>query len=180
MGVPYFDNPAVFTPAECDTIVALAGCHALEPATVWSGTQDHVDPRVRQAECCHLSRDACEWIYDRLDTLFAAAAARLDIGVDPLFEDIQLVRYRVGAHFQTWHSDAGADRQGERLISASVELSEAGDYAGGVLEIVPVLGMPRTLPRGGARLFQSRMLHRVTPVTSGVRDALVAWTGRRR
>jgi PKHD-type hydroxylase len=35
------------------------------------------------------------------------------------------------------------------------------------------------LPRGGARLFPSRAIHRVTPVTRGVRHALVAWTGRR-
>jgi PKHD-type hydroxylase len=159
--------------------VALVGRHALEPATVWSGTHDHVDLRMWQAERCHLPRNACEWVYGRLDTLFAEVAARLDIAVDPLFEDIQLVRYGAGAHFQIWHSDAGADRQAERLISASVELSDAGDYEGGVLEIVPALGLPRTLPRGGARLFQSRLLHRVTPVTRGVRHALVAWTDRR-
>ncbi|MCP3730789.1 2OG-Fe(II) oxygenase [Sphingomonas sp. MG17] len=127
--------------------MALVGRHALEPATVWSGTHDHVDLRMWQAERCHLPRNACEWVYDRLDTLFAEVAARLDIAVDPLFEDIQLVRYGAGAHFQIWHSDAGADRQAERLISASVELSDAGDYEGGVLEIVPALGLPRTLPR---------------------------------
>ena len=67
----------------------------------------------------------------------------------------------------------------QRRISVSVELSEPGDYDGGVLEIAPAVGVPRTLPRGGARLFRSRMIHRVTPVTRGVRDALVAWTGRK-
>jgi PKHD-type hydroxylase len=47
-----------------------------------------------------------------------------------------------------------------------------------VLEIAPgTIGLPRTLPRGGARLFPSRAIHRVTPVTRGERWALVAWTG---
>ncbi len=48
------------------------------------------------------------WIYERLDALFAEAAARFETEVDPAFEDIQFVRYGVGAHFQTWHSDAGS------------------------------------------------------------------------
>jgi len=176
--IPYLDYPEAFTSAECDAILTLAGNDVLASATVWSGTHDHVDPRLRQVERCHWHRDGHEWVYDRLDALFADAAAWLDIVVDPIFEEIQFLRYGVGAHFQQWHSDAGTDRHEVRRISASVELSEAADYMGGVLEIVPVMGMPRTLPRGGARLFPSRMMHRVTPVTYGVRHALVAWTGR--
>ena len=91
---------------------------------------------------------------------------------------MQFLRYGLGGHFQSWHSDAGLDRFDERRISLSVELSDPGDYDGGVLEIAPAVGSPRSLPRGGARLFPSRMIHRVTPVTRGVRHALVAWTGR--
>jgi PKHD-type hydroxylase len=177
--LPFLDFPEAFTAAECEAIVTLAGRGTLEPATVWSGTADHVDPRTRQAERCHWSRDGeTEWIHERLDALFAEAAARFETDVDPVFEAIQFVRYGVGAHFQTWHSDAGTDRYDERRISASVELSDPRDHDGGVLEIAPAMGLARTLPRGGARLFRSRMIHRVTPVTRGVRDALVAWTGK--
>lgn len=180
MALPYFDVPSAFTPAECDAIVALGARRPLEPATVWNGTHDHVDARVRTAERCLWRRDSdTAWIHDRLDALFAVAAARFETEVDPVFEDIQLIRYGVGAHFQTWHSDAGTDRYEARRISASVELSDASDYEGGVLEIAPAMGLARTLPRGGGRLFASRMIHRVTPVTRGVRYALVAWTGKR-
>ncbi|WBY08371.1 2OG-Fe(II) oxygenase [Sphingomonas sp. 7/4-4] len=139
--------------------------------------RDHVDARTRQAERCYWSRDSeTAWIHDRLDALFAEAAARFETEVDPVFEDIQFIRYEVGAHFQTWHSDAGIDRYEERRISVSVELSDAGDYEGGVLEIAPAMGLPRTLPRGGARLFRSRMIHRVTPVTRGF--VMRWWRGR--
>ena len=175
----FHDRPDAFTAAECDAIVALASGWALEQATVFDGARDHVDSRQRQAERCYWGREvAGGWIHARLDTLFAEAAERFELAVDPLFEDIQFVRYAVGAHFQTWHSDAGIDRHDLRRISVSVELSDAGDYDGGVLEITPAVGLPRTLPPGGARLFLSRAIHRVTPVTRGVRHALVAWAGR--
>jgi PKHD-type hydroxylase len=175
----YFDRPDAFTARECDAIVALGGAGALEQATVFGEGGDQVDPRMRQAERCYWSREiAGGWIHERLDALFAEAGERFGLAVDPVFEGIQFVRYDVGGHFRIWHSDAGADRHEARLISVSVELSEAGDYDGGVLEIAPAVGMPRTLPRGGARLFPSRAIHRVTPVTRGVRHALVAWTGK--
>ena len=178
--LPCFDRPDAFTAAECDAIVALGLASRLEPATVYDGVHDRVDPRQRQAERCHWHRGtAGGWIHARLDALFAEAAARFGLAVDPVFEDIQFVRYARGGHFQSWHSDAGLDRHETRLISASVELSEPDAYEGGVLEIAPEVGATRTLSRGGARLFPSRAIHRVTPVTRGTRCALVAWTGRR-
>ncbi|HEY6815201.1 MAG TPA: hypothetical protein VI168_06650, partial [Croceibacterium sp.] len=128
------DLPDAFTAAECDMIVALGRGGPLEPATVYNGERDHVDPRQREAERCYWSRDiAGGWIHARLDTLFAAAAERFELAVDPLFEDVQFLRYGPGAHFQSWHSDAGVDRLDQRRISLSVELSEPGDYEGGVL-----------------------------------------------
>lgn len=157
----------------------LAERRSLEPATVWRGGADAVDATMRQAERCAWLRPDCEWVHARLDAIIADAAARLDLRVEPIFEPIQFVRYRVGGHFQLWHSDAGGDRHGERQVSVSVELSDAADYDGGVLEIAPMLGVPRSLPRGGARVFPSRAVHRVTPVMRGRRDALVAWAGAR-
>lgn len=175
---PFLDRLEAFTAAECDAIVALALGGGLEPATVYDGVGNHVDPQQRLAERCYFSREVADgWMHARLDTLFAEAAAHFELAVDPLFEDVQFLRYGLGGHFQSWHSDAGLDRFDERRISVSVELSDAGDYDGGVLEIAPAVAQPRTLPRGGARLFRSRMIHRVTPVTRGVRHALVAWTG---
>jgi PKHD-type hydroxylase len=176
----HLDDPAAFSPAECDRIVALARARAMEPATVHGAGGDEIVPAQRRAERCHIARDAeTGWLFERLDSLFAEAATRLGAIVDPVFEAIQIVRYGVGDHFQSWHSDAGTDRYRQRQVSLSVELSEPGDHDGGVLEIVPAtLGMPRTLPKGGARLFPSRAIHRVTPVTRGERWALVAWTGQ--
>jgi PKHD-type hydroxylase len=175
----HIDRPDAFTPAECDTLIALAGARTMEPATVWGAQGDEVVPERRRAVRCHLARGAeTEWVFARLDALFADAARQFGLTVDPVFEAIQVVRYGVGDHFQTWHSDAGLDRGAARLVSLSVELSDPAGHDGGLLEIAPgTVGTPRTLPKGGARLFPSRAIHRVTPVERGERWALVAWTG---
>jgi PKHD-type hydroxylase len=173
------DVPQAFSDSECDALIALAERAGLVPATVWSATGDTVQEAVRSAETSYHPR-ACDtaWVYDRLDRLFAEAGEAFGLTAGPVTEPLQILRYGVGGHFQTWHSDAGYDRGDGRLVSVSVELSPLGSHEGGDLEIVPdTIGRPRSLARGGARFFPSRALHRVTPVTSGVRHALVIWTG---
>jgi PKHD-type hydroxylase len=172
------DALAAFSTAECDAIIALAKGTAGQEAPVWGGAAYHVDTRVRSARQFHVSRGpSTGWVYDRLDGLFAAAAARFELEVDPASEDFQLLEYATGGHFQAWHTDAGSDKHDARLISVSVELSDPASFDGGTLEIPQVLGAPR-LSRGGARFFLSRLIHRVTPVTRGTRWALVNWTGK--
>jgi PKHD-type hydroxylase len=175
----HVDRTDVFSGAECERLVGLAGRSRLAPAPIYGGAA-HVPPdRVRRVSVSMQARgEATAWFFDRLDALFADAAAELGVAVAPMTEPVQILRYSPGDHFQAWHTDAGADRTGDRLLSVSVELSDPGDHEGGDLEILPdLIGKPRALPRGGARIFLSRALHRVTPVRSGVRWALVNWTG---
>lgn len=174
----YLAVAQAFNPAECDAIVALAeggGAAAL----VFGDAGYHVDRSQRDVPTSLHPRDGANgWLFDRLDALFADAAVAFQLPVGLIAEPIQILRYDVGNHFQTWHSDAGRDAHERRRISMSVELSERADYEGGELEIVPDrVGAVRTLPRGSAQLFPSRALHRVTPVTRGRRWSLVAWTG---
>ncbi len=173
------DVPEAFSEAECDRLIALGERVGLVPATVWAGVGDQVDLSVRSARTSHHPRGpGTGWIYDRLDRLFAEAGEAFGLDLGPVGEPLQILRYDQGGHFQTWHSDAGYDAQTRRLCSVSVELSAPGDHEGGNLEVMPVtVGRTRSLGRGGARFFPSKALHRVTPVTSGVRHALVIWTG---
>jgi PKHD-type hydroxylase len=174
-----FDVLDAFGAGECDRLIALADAAVMQPGRVQEAEGYLPNPAVRRVDTSfHPRAEATRWIYDRLDALFAEAGQALGLAVGPMTEPVQLMRYGVGCHFRTFHSDAGPDRHGERLVSVSVELSERSDYDGGDLEIVPdTVGRPRTMKRGGARFFPSRALHRVTPVTRGVRYALVNWTG---
>jgi PKHD-type hydroxylase len=173
--------PKAFSEGECDALIALGERVGLVPATVWAGAGDQVDADVRSARTSHHPRGPeTGWIYERLDRLFAEAGEAFGLAVGPVAEPLQILRYEEGAHFRTWHSDSGYDAMERRLVSVSVELSALGDHEGGDLEIIPdTVGRRRTLARGGARFFPSRAFHRVTPVTRGVRHALVIWTGGR-
>jgi len=172
--------PDAFSAAECDAVIA-SGESAAAAAPVWTDLGYDVDAAARDVHTCLRARDAeTAWLFDRLDSLFGRAGEAFGMPVGPLLEPVQILRYDVGCHFQRWHTDGGLDRIEARLISVSVELSDAGDYEGGTLEVVPdLVGRPRSVPRGGAVFFPSRALHRVTPVTRGTRRALVAWTGGR-
>jgi PKHD-type hydroxylase len=177
-----WDGEGVFSAAECDWLVALFEASGGEPAPVYGMTGERsVDVRVRNVVTALQQRsERTNWLFDRLDSAFAEAGEALGMPTAPLAEPVQLLRYGPGCHFLGWHSDAGADMQHRRRLSVSVELSEAADYEGGVLEIIPeTVGRPRTLPRGGARFFPSAAIHRVVPVVRGTRYALVAWTGGR-
>ena len=175
------DVEKVFSEAECDALIALAEEAGLAAATVYGQQGANVDERVRAAETgYHARSDATGWIYDRLDRLLKEAGPAFGIEAAPVAEPFQIVRYRLGGHFRNWHSDAGYDAKATRRLSASVELSPPDAHEGGYLEVVPdTVGRARSLPRGGARVFPSNALHRVTPVTRGLRYALVVWTGGR-
>jgi PKHD-type hydroxylase len=179
VGPQIFDWPDFLGEGECAAAIALAAQRQSVAAPVYGGDGGTVNPAMRRARTCLLERDAeTAWLFARLDALFAAAAPRFGVAVDPLFEPVQVIRYGPGDHFQLWHSDAGLDRVDQRRLSASIELSDPGSYEGGLLEIAPGRMLPQHSPgQGHATIFPSRMLHHVTPVTRGVRHALVAWAG---
>jgi PKHD-type hydroxylase len=179
MGSFTFPVAAAFSAAECDAIVALGEAAPDEGAPVWTELGYAVDADARDARTTLRERDAeTGWLFERLDALFAEAAAALGVAVGPIAEPVQILRYDIGGHFQRWHTDGGLDRAAQRQVSVSVELSDAADHDGGTLEVVPdLMGEGRRLARGGAMFFRSGALHHVTPVTRGMRRALVAWTG---
>lgn len=87
-------------------------------------------------------------------------------------EPAQLAEYRVGDEYD-WHLDIGPGASRMRKLSLSAQLTDPGEYEGGDLEIRGAGLAGRA--RGTVILFPSFLLHRVTPVTRGVRRSLVAW-----
>ncbi|MBY0467930.1 MAG: Fe2+-dependent dioxygenase [Burkholderiaceae bacterium] len=108
--------------------------------------------------------------------LFASAALPLR-NVPPLFN-----RYEGGEHYGLHIDGAVRNVPGTSLrlrtdLSCTLFLSEPDDYDGGELVIVDTYGTHEVkLPAGDLILYPSSSLHRVEPVTRGVRVCSFFWT----
>ena len=80
-----------------------------------------------------------------------------------------------GGHFD-WHKDHGNAQEEPRKISLSLQLSDSSSYEGCALELHSS-GSVQAAPkkRGTLIAFPSYVLHRVTPIRSGMRKSLVVW-----
>ena len=107
--------------------------------------------------------------------LYMAAALPMR-HMPPLFN-----RYEGGEHYGL-HVDGairsvpGTTLQMRSDLSCTLFLASPGDYEGGELEIVDTYGTHEVkLPAGDLILYPSSSLHRVHPVTRGVRVASFFW-----
>lgn len=91
-------------------------------------------------------------------------------------EQMQVCRY-VEGQFYNKHTDWSYKKMATRKLSASIQLSDEKDYEGG--ELVLDLGLdgeyrcPKS--QGTVLVFDSRIIHWVEPVTSGVRYSVQKW-----
>ena len=78
-----------------------------------------------------------------------------------------------------WHTDdeisIGDARHSVRKLSLTVQLSDPSEYEGGDFELYNYQMNPNCKNKGSVLIFPSTQLHRVTPVTKGIRKSLVAW-----
>ena len=91
---------------------------------------------------------------------------------------VQYTTYSPNEYY-TWHCDDmnGFEDIGNRKLSVSIQLSDASEYEGGEFQMRDNDNKNFFAPKakGSIIVFDSRLQHRVKPVTSGVRKSLVAW-----
>lgn len=128
------------------------------------------------------------WLYEALINMADEANEQMwNFNLYEAVEDIQYTEYHASenGHYD-WHQDLGiGDLPSRRKVSITIQLSESDEYEGGELLICTgsngngELDNNIVCPRGKgvAVLFPSYMMHRVTPVTKGVRKSLVLWVG---
>lgn len=98
-----------------------------------------------------------------------------------LYEPAQLSLYTQNntGHYE-WHTDGSlsATQGVPRKLSMVLSLSDPSDYEGGELQVMRSAKTEHLeLKKGRAWFFPAWMLHRVTPVTRGIRRTLVLWIG---
>ena len=167
----------LFAPAELDALARRGDSLALEQAEL-SNRGDYRG--IRETQVAWFDRTAeTESFYRRMEEVVLALNARFfrfDLSGLVRF---QYALYQGSGHFD-WHKDYGRDPsdpgQEPRKLTLSLQLSESSDYTGCDLE-VRAGNVIDTAPRerGTVIAFPANVLHRVTPITWGVRKALVIW-----
>ncbi len=91
-------------------------------------------------------------------------------------EYLQFSRYGFGMYFHT-HMDWDPHTTPTRKLSVTVQLSDPSSYKGGNLILYNCDRKSLKCPRdqGTIVIFDSRWLHRVTPILWGTRYSLVKW-----
>ena len=92
-------------------------------------------------------------------------------------ESAQISRYSEGQYYKLHKDFSPQSAYLTRKLSLTVQLSDENDYEGGDLIFNDGLNEPVKASRGKGSVivFDSRISHKVTPVTKGVRYSLVKW-----
>jgi PKHD-type hydroxylase len=90
-------------------------------------------------------------------------------------QELQLTKYPKRDFFD-WHLDFGAGEISDRKLSLTIQLSNPNDYEGGDLQFMinqKIVNAPRG--KGTTVIFPSFIMHRVTPITKGIRQSIIGW-----
>lgn len=169
----------LFSEAELNLLERACDGLALEPARVLGDGYNS----IRTTKVAWLERDATatESLYLKMEKIVLRLNAehfRSDLSG---LTTLQYALYSQSeAGYFDWHIDYGRDSsdpsQEPRKITLSLQLSDGESYDGCDLEVRAahlIDVAPRQ--RGVLVAFRANALHRVTPITRGIRKCLVAW-----
>jgi PKHD-type hydroxylase len=165
-----------FTPGELDAIETYGDRMVHQKAEI--AVRSANDDLIRITRIAWLERNAeTAALYARVQEVVSRLNSeiyRFDV------TDLEDIQYSVydgveGGHYG-WHLDHGPHNAKPRKLSMSIQLTDPSKYEGCDLQfqVSDKIGVaPRD--RGAIIAFPSFVLHRVTPITAGVRKALVVW-----
>lgn len=171
-----------FTSAECQRIIDLTKqVYPISASIGGSSDNSRITREIRSANIFVLENDEeNKWIYEKISGIVSIInTMHFDYEIAGITHGIQLIEYSadspIKGHYN-WHVDSGRGEPAHRKISLTAQLSDPSSYEGCELLInnhaEDVVG---TKERGSVHLFPSYMPHKVSPITKGVRYALVIW-----
>jgi PKHD-type hydroxylase len=167
----------VFTPKELDAIEALGD--ALMPMRAEIAGRADNPEKLRITRVAWMERNPeTAWLYARLEELVLTLNKEFySFDLYGLVEAFQYTVYddQEGGHYD-WHVDLGGNDVEPRKISLSLQLTDPSRYKGCDLVLQAGNGTySAERARGTLIAFPSYVLHRVTPIESGIRKSLVIW-----
>ena len=174
----YWDD--FFTQDELQSMTTYFDTLPLMQAEIGEEHEHNTDPSYRQSQVAFANFDANnEWIFHRLYALTDMVNNHF-YRFDLLgFDHIQWTKYdQQGSHYN-YHTDMQDNKDSitvPRKLSFSVIMNDPSEFEGGDLEFLVGRDPDRAEQKLGRVIaFPSWVLHRVTPVTSGVRKSMVFW-----
>lgn len=171
--------PAGFSDSDIDQVDGIANGFSYQDAVTLGNPGVNTSIRKSRIKWLDSDRSETHWLYDKLMN-FAQIANREIWNFDLVstVDSIQYTEYNEGGGHYDYHLDIGAGSASLRKLSLVVQLSDPNDYSGGTLELLRGKH-PEALPnnKGAVLIFPSYLMHRVTPVTRGLRRSLVIWVG---
>lgn len=167
----------MFTASELDAVEAWGDGLAPMRAAIAGHTGNTDYSRITRIAWMERNPDTA-WLYQRLEEMVLFINQEF-YGFDlyGLAESLQYTVYdgREGGHYD-WHVDLGGSDVEPRKISLSLQLTDASSYKGCNLELEAGNGTHvAERARGTLIAFPSYVLHRVSPIESGIRKSLVIW-----
>ena len=171
----------VFSVEECQKIIDIGKNKYLQKAKVFNKDKNVEKPDYRDTNICWLTpSDNLEWVYARLtDVVMTLNEKYFNFDLQGFMENSQFSNYIAPSGKYKKHMDMNYNCL-IRKLSISVQLSNPDDYEGGDLNVYESdEGTSLMKSQGSVVAFPSYVLHEVTPVTKGERNALVMWvTGK--
>jgi len=147
-----------------------------QEATIGPNGSEIIETQVRNSKTAWWYED--HWVTSIFSHYFNKANRDLWEYDLTYLKGIQITKYDEGDKYD-WHCDYGAEPVVEhtRKLSATLLVTDPNEFEGGDLEIIDYHGNNIKMERskGTMIIFDSRIPHRVTPVTKGTRVSLVAW-----
>ena len=172
----YYYFASAFTPSELIKIRQIGDNLPKQNASVGGGdTNEVTDYRKSEISWIADNQDT-EWLYSKISDYAKTANREMwNFDVWGYQDSLQYTKYYGNGGHYDWHADLGPGLS-NRKLSVVLQLSDPKEYEGGELQINvggSILSVPKEL--GLICFFPSFLLHRVTPLTSGVRTSLVTW-----
>ena len=172
-----WDN--AFSEEEIQNIVDYCDAIGTTSGTTFGGTTKEEIEKHRVSNVkFHKRNDETAWIFDRLNFVIQAANEQFYNFDLNGYSEFQYTTYDENGRYD-FHTDmAYGGKYSEELRKLSMTLLLNDDFEGGEFEVnIGKEENSTTVPmkKGQAVLFPSFVLHRVKPITKGVRKSLVVW-----
>ena len=147
-----------------------------QEATIGPNGNEVIETKVRNSKTAWWYED--HWVTSIFSHYFNKANRDLWEYDLTFLKGIQITKYNEGDKYD-WHCDYGSEPVAEhtRKLSATLLITDPSEFEGGDLEIIDYHGnnIKMEKSKGTMFIFDSRIPHRVTPVTKGTRISLVSW-----